>query len=60
MSVKSSVVVPPPAVLGIVGGVYDGQKIDFEFGDCTGVRDELRIIHNPDEMNYGEYYAWDY
>jgi len=44
----------------IVGGVYDGQKIDFEFGDCTGVRDELRIIHNPDEMNYGEYYAWDY
>ena len=34
--------------------------IDFEFGDCTGVRDELRIIHNPDEMNYGEYYAWDY
>ena len=32
----------------------------FEFGDCTGVRDELRIIHNPEEMNDGEFYAWDY
>ena len=40
----------------IIGGVYDGKKIDFEFGDCTGVRNELRIIHHPDNIEY----EWDY
>jgi hypothetical protein len=40
----------------IIGGVYDGKKIDFDFGDCTGVRNELRIIHNPNDREDG----WDY
>jgi len=40
----------------IIGGVYDGKKIDFEFGDCTGVRNELRIIHHPDNIEH----EWDY
>jgi hypothetical protein len=40
----------------IIGGVYDGKKIDFEFGDCTGIRAELRIIHHPDNIGY----EWDY
>ena len=35
----------------IIGGIYDGEKIEFDFGNTTGVCEEVKIIHNTDEYS---------
>ena len=35
----------------IIAGNYDGKKIELNFGDTVGIKEEVKVIHNSDEYS---------